>query len=142
MHAFYLTLDYTDVTDPHTGEPIRADDKALAQFCTELADAVDYWNDTLIGYRVVREQAARRRLVVRFITSPELSQAAAIAAAQLHLYDEGGLSGSFVYGVEQSYVVRVETEITVWATDQGDAEEQAANAHGVHRVVRVARTNA
>lgn len=142
MHAFYLTFDYTDVTDPDTAEPIREDDKALAQFCSELADAIDYWDDTLIGYRIAQEQAARRRLVVRFITSPELSQPEAIRAAQLHLYDAGGLSGTFVYGVERRYIARVETEITIWATDQGDAEEQAAATRGVRRVVRVDRTDA
>lgn len=142
MHAFYLTFDYTDVTDPDTGAPIREDDKALTQFCAELADAVDYWDDALIGYRIVREQAARRRIVVRFITSPELSQAEAVAAAQQHLYDEGGLSGTFVYGAELRYVARVETEITVWAVSPEAAERTAAATPGIRRVVRVDRSDA
>lgn len=143
MHAFYLTLNYTSYTDPATDLVPDDDGDAHRGFLAELAHAVAHWDDTLIGYRVVDAQPVRRRrIVVRFITSPELSQVAAIAAAQRYLYDEGGLSGEFVYGVERRYVARVETDLVVWATDPDDAQQQAADAHGVRSVVRVGRADA
>jgi len=134
MHSFYLTFDYSDTTDANC-EPIENDRAASCQFLAELGHAVDNWED-LVGFKPVRWSESRRRCVVRFVTAGALTQAEAVDAAQLYLYDEGGMLGSFVYGAEHAYRVRVETEITVYAVDEDTARGVAEATTGVHSVIR------
>ena len=134
MHSFYLTFNYADTTNA-AGDPILDDADASCQFLAELGHAVDNWDD-VIGFKPVRWRESRRHCVVRFVTARQLTQAEAVDAAQLYLYDEGGMLGSFVYGAEHAYRVRVETEITVYAVDEDTARGLAEATTGVHSVIR------
>jgi len=134
MHSFYLTFDYTDTTDAD-GEPIESDSTAWRLFLAELGRAVACWDD-VIGFMPVRWFESRRRCVVRFTVPAELPQAEAVDAAQRYLYDIGWLHGSFVYGAERAYRVRVETEVLVYAVDEDTARGVAEATTGVHSVIR------
>jgi|GEM_PF-5679199 len=133
MHSFYLTFDYSDLTD--ADDSILDDTGASNLFIAELTRAAGNWDD-LIGFKPVRWSESRRRCVVRLVTVGELAQADAVDAAQRYLYDIGWLRGSFVYGAERAYRVRVETEITVYAVDEDTARGVAEATTGVHSVIR------
>ena len=126
--TFYVTFDYSGLTDPESEREYEHEPDGYAQWERELHEAALAWDDDdLIGYRVLPRNRKDRRVSVRFLVNRALVPAEQVDAVQDALFDRGWLSGSFQLGRERLYRVTYTVTQDVYALS---AEEAAARVPG------------
>jgi len=125
MFEFYATFDYNNITDPVTGSEYGHERDGYKQWEEELHDAVGGWGGDLVAYRVLSRNIGDRRVSVRFVVARPLPLEEQVEAIQTLLFDEGGLSGSFVIGRERPFFVTYEVTREFWALDEAQAGARA-----------------
>jgi len=123
MFEFYATFDYVGITDPVNCDEYDNERDAYYQWERELHCAAVQWGDDLLAYRALSRNITNRRVSVRFVVASPLPVVEQVEAIQTLLFDEGGLSGSFVIGRERPFYVTYEVTREVWAIDAAAAGE-------------------
>jgi hypothetical protein len=128
MNKYFVTFDYSSITDPE-GNEFSDEREAADQFVAEISHARAFagWDD-LVGYRLLDRDVARRRWVVSFVVE-SADEETFCRDIQKWLFDENGMSGNYIIGREIPFMVtvRVEYHVTVieYARSASEAEENA-----------------
>lgn len=125
MFEFYATFDYVGITDPVNCDEYDNERDAYYQWEREFHCAVVEWGSDLLAYRVLSRNIGDRRVSVRFVVARPLPVVEQVEAIQTLLFDEGGLSGSFVIGRERPFFVTYEVTREIWALDEAQAGARA-----------------
>ena len=128
MQLHYVTFNFTNITDPVSGDYLEGD-KAANQFCEDFEAATRHTPESVVGIKIVRTHVSEKVkfAIVRFIVEDGMTEADLCELVQTHVFDEGGLDGDFYMGGRTPFNVerqRKDTDtVVVWARDSAEAND-------------------